>query len=249
MFSLKKNKENSYSILLFHSCFYSFSSIILAIYSNSLVKLIKKLKMKPIEVHSSSSQTNRKSKNEEEEKKESNIQSTNDEEKTQANLSDSIGIKKYGDTSKNNEIFFTMRKKQIKPLYKINIICSFLEFLLILLIHLLPNKHFEQNQFKLIPHLLIGYIIFYLYLVICLFNISVNCYCFYWKIKSQFKKDKNKNKKNNPIIDNRFIRRETIIMETEKPKQIEEFIENDNFKKDKKKYEKKLLYEFFYGNL
>ena len=246
MFSLKKSKENSYSIILFHSCFYAFSSIILAIYSNSLVKLIKKLKMKQSEVHSSSSQTNRKSTNEEEVKKESNIESTNDEEKIQANLSDSIGIKKYGDTSKNNEIFFTMRKKQIKPLYKINIICSFLEFFLILAIHLLPNKHFEQNNFKIIPHLLIGYIIFYLYLIICLFNVSVNCYCFYWKIKSQYKKDKKKSKDNNPIIDNKYIRRETIIMEKEEPKQIEDFIENDNNnKKDKKKIEKSFYMSSF----
>ena len=249
MFSLKKNEENSHSIILLHSCIYAFSSIILAIYSNSLLKLIKKLKKQQSEFHSSSSQSNAQSPIEENEKKQSVIQSSNEEENLQVenNLSDSIGIKKYGDTSTNNEIFFIMRKKQIKPLYRINIICSFLEFLLILSIYLISNEHFKKNQFKIVPHVFIGYIIFYLYLIICLFNISVNCYCFYWKIRSQYKKDKNKNKKNNPIIDNRTIRRETIIMETEKPKQIEEFIENDNNnnKKDKKKIEKSFYMSSF----
>ena len=248
MYSLKKEKENSYSIILFHSGFYAFSSIILAFYSNSLVKLIKKLKKKQSECHSSSSKVISQSQNEEEEKKKSNIQlsiETNEEGQIQTNISDSIGIKNYVNTLKNNEIFFTMRKKQIKPLYKTNIICSFLALLLILSIYLLPKKHFEQNHFKIIPHLLIGHIIFYTYLIICLVNVSVNCYCFYWKIRSQYKKDKNK--KENTIIDNRLIKRETIFMETEKPKQIEEFIENDdnNNKKDNKKFEKSLFVNSF----
>ena len=262
---LGNNTENSYSIILFHTCFYAFSSIILAFYSNSLIKLIKKVKQsefqsslltqpfsKPTNAEEEKKKSTSQSTFEEDEKKESNSQSTKEEEEKKNNQNlkyNSIIIKSIGDITRKNEIFFIMRKKQIKPLYKINIICSFLEFLIILSINLSSNENFKKkDEYKISPTLLYGYIEFYLYIIICLFNVSVNFFCFFWKIKNQYNNDKNdlKNKKDNKrIIDNRYIRRETIIMEKENSEKINEFIENDDPKRDQKKMQKSFFYSSF----
>lgn len=155
---LGNNTENSYSIILFHTCFYAFSSIILAFYSNSLIKLIKKVKQsefqsslltqpfsKPTNAEEEKKKSTSQSTFEEDEKKESNSQSTKEEEEKKNNQNlkyNSIIVKSIGDITRKNEIFFIMRKKQIKPLYKINIFCSFLEFLIILSINLSSNDLF-----------------------------------------------------------------------------------------------------------
>ena len=202
MFLFKNKKSNTYSFILFHSSLYAISSIFLAFYSNSLIKVINKLELKSSEQFLSSN------------------------------------------SSVNNQIFYSMRKKQIKPLYKINLISSFLEFMLVLSILLIPNDNFEQNQFKIIPNSLLGYISLYLFLLICLFNISSNFLCFFWKIREQFKEGFFKNNKRR-VIDNRYIRRETIIMENEDPTQVNEFLENDNNKNNQIKFEKSIYMSSF----
>lgn len=259
---IENNKDKAYSIILFHTCFYSFSCIILAYYSNSLLKLMKKLKQSELQTTSSRTIPQMTNDIEEEEKKnklshpdhpdnveeDKTISTTqpNNEEKNNSN-SDSkcIEVNNYEDYLEKNEIVYVMRKKQIKPLYKVNIICSVLEFFLIFIILLLPNDNFEKHQYKIIPKLFIGYIIFYFYIIFCLINVSINFFCFFWKIRGQYKKDlKNRNRNKNRIIDNRFIKRTTINMKKESRKQINEFIENDNNPKEKKN-EKSLYISYF----
>ena len=122
-----------------------------------------------------------------------------------------------------------------------------MEFLLILSILLIPYNNFEQNQFKIMPNSSLAYIIYYLYLLICLFNISANFLCFFWKIREQYKDETlNDNKNKKKVIDNKYIKRETIILEKENPSQVNEFIENDNNKKeDPKKLEKSIYMSSF----
>ena len=158
-----------------------------------------------------------------------------------------VSLSSNSSSSSKEQIFYLMRKKQIKPLYIINFISSFMEFLLILSILLIPYNNFEQNQFKIMPNSSLAYIIYYLYLLICLFNISANFLCFFWKIRGQYKDENlNDDKNEKKIIDNKYIRRETIIMEKENPSQVNEFIENDNNKKeDPKKLEKSIYMSSF----
>lgn len=228
MFLIKNNKENSFSIIILYSLFYFLSTTILTFYSNSLVQLIKKLKKKS-EISSTSI-----------------IQVSKENNKNEENNNSiSFTVLSFNDIFNNNEMFYSMRRKQIKPLYKINMICALSEFLLMFSILLIPYDNFKQDHYKIIPKSLLGYILLYIYLFICLFNVSANFFCFFWRIRIQYKEEINNNKNDRKkIIDNRYLRRETIIMEKEQPKQVNDFIENDN-KKDPKKFEKSIYMSSF----
>ena len=230
MFLIKNSKENSFSIILLYSLFYFLSTVILTFYSNSLVQLIKKLKKSELQNSSNSIIQVSKEQNKEEEN----------------NNSMSITVLSFNDIFNNNEMFYSMRRKQIKPLYKINMICSLSEFLLMFSILLIPYDNFNQDHYKISPKSLLGYILLYLYLFICLFNVSANFFCFFWRIRKQYKEEINNNKNGTKkLIDNRYLRRETIIMEKEEPKQVNDFIENDNNKKDPIKLEKSIYISSF----
>ena len=227
MFLFQNSRDNTYSIMLLHSLFYLLSTIILTFYSISLVKLIKKYRDSKLKVKS---------------------ESISESTKENSN-SNSLAIS-LNDILNNNEIFYSMRKQQIKSLYSINIICAFLEFLLMLSILLFPYDNFKKSQFKITPNSLLGYIIFNIYLFTCLFNVSSNFLSFFWKIRMQYKEEYNKNdnynkQNNNRIIDNRYIKRETINLRNEEPKQVNDFIENDKTKIDQKKFAKSIYESSF----
>jgi hypothetical protein len=231
MFLFKNNKDDCYSIILTYILFYILASIVLIIYSKTLLNLIMKIRNKEIK---STSQSIKESSNE---KLNELISIPNDDILT--NNSDDI----------NQEcIFYSMRKKQIKPLYTINIICSFLEFSLIFSLIIIPSNNLEQTQFKIIPNSIKDIIIFYLYLFICLFNVSENYICFFWIIRNEFSTNYARNGKNSQdrILDNKDIKRETISMKKEEPvqEQINYFIEN-NLKNDPKKIEKSIYISSF----
>ena len=227
MFLFQNSRDNTYSIMLLHSLFYLLSTIILTFYSISLVKLIKKYRDSKLKVKSES------------------ISESTKENSNSYSLAISLN-----DILNNNEIFYSMRKQQIKSLYSINIICAFLEFLLMLSILLFPYDNFKKSQFKITPNSLLGYIIFNIYLFTCLFNVSSNFLSFFWKIRMQYKEEYNKNdnynkQNNNRIIDNRYIKRETINLRNEEPKQVNDFIENVKTKIDQKKFAKSIYESSF----
>ena len=227
MFLFQKSKDNSYSIMLLHSLFYLLSTIILTFYSISLVKLIKKYRDSELKVNSES------------------ISKSTKENNNSNSLALSLNY-----ILNNNEIFYSMRKQQIKSLYRINIICASLEFVLMLSILLFPYDNFKKSLFKITPNSLLGYLLFYIYLFTCLFNVSSNFLCFFWKIRIQYKEEYNKNnnynkQNNNRIIDNRYIKRETINLRNEEPKQVIDFIENDKSKPDQKKFAKSIYESSF----
>ena len=228
MFLFRNNKDNSYSIMLIHSLFYLLTTIILTFYSISLVKLIKKYQ--DDKLNGSSKSTS-----------ESSVENNN---------SKSITILNIKDISNSNEIFYSMRKRQIKTLYRINMISALFEFLLILSILLFPYNNFKNSQFKITPDSLLDYILFYLYFFICLLNVSSNFLSFFWNIRIQYKEENNKNenynKKNNKrVIDNRDIRRETINLKKEEPKQVNDFIDFDNTKEDHRQLKKSMYQSSF----
>ena len=231
MFLFENNKDDCYSIILTYILFYILVSIVLIIYSKTLLNLIMKIRIKEIK---STSQSTKESPNE---KLNKLISISNDD--ILINNSDDI---------KQECIFYSMRKKQIKPLYTINIICSFLEFSLIFSLIIIPSNNFEQTQFKIIPNSIKDIIIFYLYLFICLFNVSENYICFFWIIRNEFSTNYKRKGKNNQerILDNKDIKRETISMKQEEPvqEQINYFIEN-NLKNDPKKIEKSIYISSF----
>lgn len=227
MFLFKNNKDDCYSIILTYILFYILVSIVLIIYSKTLLNLIMKIRNKE---NKSASQ--------------STIESSN--EKLNQLVSNDDNLTNNSDDINQECIFYSMRKKQIKPLYTINIICSFLEFALIFSLFIIPLNNFEQTQFKIIPNSIIDIIIFYLYLFICLFNVSENYICFFWIIRNEFSTNSVRNGKiyQNRILDNKDIKRETISMKQEEPEQVNYFIEN-SLKNDPKKIEKSIYMSSF----
>jgi hypothetical protein len=96
----------------------------------------------------------------------------------------------------NNEwMFFTIRERQITPLYIINLICSFIQMIFILSKHYLLVNFFERNKkIKILKSE--GYFIYYFYLVICYINALINYFCYYYIVKDQYDEEvSNKQKK------------------------------------------------------
>jgi len=228
MFLFKNNKEDCFSIILTYTLFYILISIVLIIYGKILINLIMKMRNK--EAKSTSQST---------------IEPGNEKLNQLVSIPYDDNLINISDDINQECIFYSMRKKQIKPLYTINLICSFLEFSLIFSLFIIPLNNFQQMQFKIIPNSLTDIIIFYLYLFICLFNVSENYICFFWIIRNEFSNYSRKGKRNKDrILDNKDIKRETISMKQEEPNQVNYFIEN-NLKNDPKKIEKSIYMSSF----
>lgn len=135
----------------------------------------------------------------------------------------------------NNEwMFFTIRERQITPLYIINLICSFIQMIFILSKHYLLVNFFERNKkIKIIKSE--GYFIYYFYIVICYINALINYFCYYYTVKDQYDEEvinklKKKNK-NNLLSDNDIIRE--TIHNNEDEKEISIILEDEKVNKNK----------------
>ena len=138
----------------------------------------------------------------------------------------------------SNELFFMIRKKQITPLYILNLICSFIQMIFILFKNFILTEYFKKIDYKLISTNE-GYIIYYIYLLTYFLNIMINFICFYWIIRDQYKDDSErlaKGKKNNiKILDEDFIQRESIRASLEDKK--DEIFTNNKNKNKKSLYD------------
>ena len=137
----------------------------------------------------------------------------------------------------SQELFFLIRKKQLTPLYIVNLLCSFIQMLFILLgTFVLTNMFFKKNN-KIVSTNT-GYIIYYIYLLSYFLNIMVNFICFYWMIREQYNQPDMKmpQKKDNKILDEDYIIRESIRTTQELSNSI--LLEE----KDKKTAKQKSLY-------
>ena len=138
----------------------------------------------------------------------------------------------------SNELFFMIRKKQITPLYILNLICSFIQMIFILFKNFILTEYFKKIDYKLISTNE-GYIIYYIYLLTYFLNIMINFICFYWIIRDQYRDDSErlaKGKKNNiKILDEDFIQRESIRSSLENKK--DEIFTNNKNKNKKSLYD------------
>ena len=146
----------------------------------------------------------------------------------------------------NDWMFFLMREKQVKPLYILNLLCSFIQLIFILSKHFLLDGHFEKRIYKIKIQTNEGCIIYYIYITICFLNILVNYFCFYWVVRDQYKSHENEtNKKNKKLLDENFIERQTIRDQQEQ-KDIDAFVDDKSEKKKKKiKYSKSIYTNTF----
>ena len=161
---IKDSVNFNYPIILFHTFFSLFCSLILVIYSCSLINKIKKInkseKESPQKIIAPSDQVN-------------NALLVN---------------KDNNESNKSKElIFYSKRERQIKPLFKINFICTFLEFSFVLSIRFIPNINFEKDIYKIIPESVMSHIFYYLFIFVCIMNTFTNFFCFFWGIKKQYK--------------------------------------------------------------
>ena len=143
----------------------------------------------------------------------------------------------------NNEwMFFSIRERQITPLYIINLICSFIQMIFILSKHYILENFFEKNKkIKILKSE--GYFIYYFYLVICYINVFINYFCYYYIVKDQYEEEVSNNlkkkKKNNLLSDNDIIRE--TIHNNEEEKEISIILEDE-------KVNKKKFYKSLYSN-
>jgi hypothetical protein len=146
----------------------------------------------------------------------------------------------------NDWMFFLMREKQVKPLYILNLLCSFIQLIFILSKHFLLDGHFGKRIYKIKIQTNEGCIIYYIYITICFLNILVNYFCFYWVVRDQYKSQENEtNKKKKKLLDENFIERQTI-REQDEQKDIDAFVNDKSEKKKKKiKYSKSIYTNTF----
>ena len=219
-----------YPIILLHTSFSLLCACILSIYSCSLVNHLKKINKT------------------EKENLENFFESSNDLN----DLSNNLLISKVEDSQKktNDFIFYHKRENQIKPLYKINFICTFIEFSFILFVLFIPNLNFKKESYRIIPETVLSFIFYYLFLLVCIINTFTNFFCFFWRIKSQYitniKNDIIKNKRET-IMDSGYLKQQEIKIEKgeEDTKKFENIIEKDLAKKHSNKIDKSLYFNSF----
>ena len=108
---------------------------------------------------------------------------------------------------RKGERFYHIKRKQNKCLYLINLICSIIELCFTFIRFFVLDKDFAKHQYKILPLTYRSEIIYYVYILICLINISVIFFCFYYYIRRQYSNDTKVFKKNpsKKIIDEAFI--------------------------------------------
>ena len=105
------------------------------------------------------------------------------------------------------ERFYHIKRKQNICLFLINLICSIIELIFTLIRFFVLNKEFLNHKYKIIAITFRSEIIFYVYILICLINIIVIFFCFYFYIRRQYSYDTKVFKKHTSkkIIDDDFI--------------------------------------------
>ena len=130
-------------------------------------------------------------------------------------VNDALLIKKDNEKSDNIKdfIFYSKREMQIKPLFRINLFCTFIEFSFTLSVYFLPSLTFQNVNFKIIPDSIMSHVFYYLFILICIINTFINFFCFYWRIKSQYEAN---SMRRNMIITNKFLKREKMEIDNNK---------------------------------
>lgn len=96
---------------------------------------------------------------------------------------------KHVSTKGKGEVFYHKKKKQIRYLYVVNLFCAVVEICFTVIRNFILNNHYLNHDYKTIPNSLTGDIIYYIYLIVCFLNVSVNYLCFYFYIRVQYNKN------------------------------------------------------------
>lgn len=219
-----------YPIILIHTSFSLLCASILTIYSCSLLAKIKKINKT----------------------EKQNLEVIFDSSDELPNSNENLLIQKTEEVSKkeNDFIFYHKRENQIKPLYKINLVCTFLQLSFILTVLIIPNINFKKESYKVIPETTLSQIFYYVYIIVCIINAFTNFFCFFWRIKSQYKTNIKKSiirKKRETIMDSGYLKREEIKIEKgeEDTKKIENIIEKEKENKNSNLIDKSLYFNSF----
>ena len=219
-----------YPIILIHTSFSLLCASILTIYSCSLLAKIKKINKT----------------------EKQNLEVIFDSSDELPNSNENLLIQKTEEVSKkeNDFIFYHKRENQIKPLYKINLVCTFLQLSFILTVLFIPNINFKKESYKVIPETTLSQIFYYVYIIVCIINTFTNFFCFFWRIKSQYKTNIKKSiirKKRETIMDSGYLKREEIKIEKgeEDTKKIENIIEKEKENKNSNLIDKSLYFNSF----
>ena len=209
---IKDSVDYNYPVILLHSFFSLFCSFILVIYSCSLINKIKRFISSEKKI----------------------FQIVIDPPKENNN---ELLINKENEESNNNQefIFYCKREKQIQPLYKINFICIFLEFSLVLSVRFVSSIDFQKVSYKIIPESLLSHVFYYLFIFICIINTLTNFFCFFWRIKRQYQLNpvaKNK------FMTNKYLKKQKMEIDANRNEHdiIEEIIEDDIEKEHNNKF-------------
>ena len=219
-----------YPIILIHTSFSLLCASILTIYSCSLLAKIKKINKT----------------------EKQNLEVIFDSSDELPNSNENLLVQKTEEVSKkeNDFIFYHKRENQIKPLYKINLVCTFLQLSFILTVLIIPNINFKKESYKVIPETTLSQIFYYVYIIVCIINAFTNFFCFFWRIKSQYKTNIKKSiirKKRETIMDSGYLKREEIKIEKgeEDTKKIENIIEKEKENKNSNLIDKSLYFNSF----
>ena len=224
--NINASYDYNYPIILFHVSLSFLISFILIMYSCSLIDKIKKINNKERE-------------------------SLNVGFESSDNINDILLESKSVEKDKTQDfIFYYNRERQIKPLYKINFFCIFIEFSFILSILFESNISFQKESNKIIPETTISSILYHLFILVCIINTMTNFFCFFWRIKSQYKTKFKKDlihKNRDTLIDSGYIERQKTEMENEKKYEepIEEIIDKDIENNNNEQIDSSLLFNSF----
>ena len=116
-----------------------------------------------------------------------------------------------------NTGFYITKKKQIFLIITLNLTCSIFQFIFNLIKNFILKKKFEKNEkYDVIPNKTSSIIIYYVFIFICIVNVIVNFFSFYWSNKETYDKDKPK-----ILTEGEFIR---ITKHSKKPEFLEKLI-------------------------
>ena len=223
-------EDSNFIINLVYKIFYFITTCVLSYSCIFMNKLIEKHKKEYIENYNSffdPSLLNISSKDL------SDIGSITDVDNKDNNTSENKDKDIDADSEREGEEFYRIKRKQNKCLYIINLGCALLEMTFTILRFTLLKEDFIDHKYKIVPLTLSSEIIYYVYLLICLINISVIFFCFYYYIRRQYSRDTKVYKKrlSKKLFDDAFI---------EQQKKEDDITDkNEGILTDKKKVRKK----------
>ena len=159
---------------------------------------------------------------------EANISTHDSSDKSIPNVNNNDNNNKNAKENKKGEVFYRKKKKQIRYLYTVNLLCAFVEILFTITRNFILHEHYLENDFKTIPNSTSGDIIYYIYLIICFLNVSVNYLCFYYFIRHQYSRTKKYVKKpEKKVLDENFIEKQEDIKKSNNP-EVNAFLFNNS---------------------